>query len=185
MNLSCIYTQYIHVVLLLLYSNNIINILFLCCTDLPHCFIELRLINNIKLSSSLHGRGLNLYHQNSTTGVCMQYSMCIDQLNIVVMIIILPSKAWHEKQFTLQDPYQDGISSMQPISIYIYVIPNNYDSKNLSVGTNKGVTFSIHFLICTGSTLFTLVARRMRLGLAHCASAKLCAFMIIYCAHVV
>ena len=37
---------------------------------------------------------------------------------------------------------------------------------------HEGVTFSIHFLICTGSTLFTLVARRMRLGLAHCASAK-------------
>ena len=50
---------------------------------------------------------------------------------------------------------------------------------------HEGVTFSIHFLICIGNTLFTLVARRMRLGLAHCASANVCAFMIIYCAHVV
>ena len=40
------------------------------------------------------------------------------------------------------------------------------------ISLHEGVTFSIHFLICTGSTLLTLVARRMRLGLAHCASVK-------------
>ena len=54
-----------------------------------------------------------------------------------------------------------------------------------SISLHEGVTFYIHFLICTGSTLFTLVARRMRLGLAYCARANVCAFMIIYCALVV
>ena len=65
------------------------------------------------------------------------------------------------------------MSSRSMISVYI------------DISLHEGVTFSIHFLICTGSTLFTLVARRMRLGLAHSASANVCAFMIIYCAHVV
>ena len=47
--------------------------------------------------------------------------------------------------------------------------------ERICTSLHEGVTFSIHFLICTGSTLFinnTLVARRMRLRLAHCASAK-------------
>ena len=34
-----------------------------------------------------------------------------------------------------------------------------YKHKKQCNSLHEGVTFSIHFLICTGSTLFTLVAR--------------------------